>query len=1648
LAVSNNPSWITITGGTSGSGNGTVTYSVTANTGPTRTGTMTIAGQTFTVNQDAATYTVTASVAGGYGGTVSPLVQIINYGGTASITSSPDPGFGFSSIVDNGVPQSIANPYVISNVVANHNVIVTFAVCAYSPSPINQTFTSCGGTGSFTVNPIGSYPDSCAWTVTNNDPSWVTITSGGSGTGVGPVGYSVASNPANTGVWRNGKIYLTGGAPYDIYQEDCDLGTPNPTVAYFSSSGGADNISITTTGSSCCPWTATTNETWIHITSGSGTSSGTVTYSVDPNPGSSRSGLITIEGLPVIVQQDAGFTLTVTKSGTGTGTVTSSPAGIDCGSDCSEAYSSGTSVTLTAMPDGSSYFVGWSGACSGVGPCTVTMDAAKSANANFSPTSITFDQDFIDRTIWTDLEFVRRINGGVLESALTAYNLWTSNSLVFVNPESVNSFKADLTVKEVNNEGAWLRARLVGNYYSDDSPHLNSFISAQIGIKHTLSGGLVGYYGVVRCFNQECLPGNSETLAWAEGQPGWTVGFNDTKTLSIAWNGDTTFTFNFAGNEVVFNAGTPAPYKGPPEFPWRSIETRVSHPTTSTSGGYISATFDNVYKNGTSEVNKYDDFSDPSGLIDEPRWTRWEFVRQAKNGVFESELTRYDSNGSNNTSFVKSQAILGFEADLKVVEFQNNGARPQARLYAALYNDGSSSGAGDLTGDVTCSVGILEQGSGPQAFYAVSRCTAPSCSLPGDYDVLYSGIFKNVAIDQTHRFSLSWNGLSITLGCDGSAISYNPTFLAPIAGPPKGRKGIGTHVSEISDSTEWAYVSAAFDNVVITAIDSDLDGLDDAWEMANFGTLAYGANDDPDGDGLTNLQEYQYGSNPNADDPDTDGDSIPDAGDNCPFVINSNQWDMDGDSIGDRCDPDADGDSFNSFQHGGCDCNDSDPNVYPGDGTCPAVCGEVAPPSCTDCDLDGVRDSQDNCPGVYNPKVGTVQPDADGDGKGDACDTCPDVFNPDQSIPVWYKDYDNDRYSDGNTIASCNRPRICSSNTSVVCRPVRATDACTETCIGGSWVEVINGGYAYKKATAEGLIATSGDCDDGNPNRYSTNTEVPNNGIDEDCNPNNDYYNPYNIVFDMGKVCSGNINITCSSDSGCPSIGTCVPLYDKWLPKVGVPAEVTARVIGPNSLEVSPVTFTFTFKDVTNYPGQYTNDATPDTNPPGDDFACAPETCRSLNGTPLAGNKLILTPLDFGGRIKISANVQFDIDGGATTVNLTKDLVMPQDIDDDYLADAWELDKFGNLNNGRDTDPDGDGLSNLKEYRGFKWGNLVLNTTNGYCSNDITKTCLNYSHCQGSSCVPYDYRTPAYVPELDSITGSVKEEHFRTHPSRKDLFVKFKDFSPSISDKNYPFAIGAAFNAAGIDVHAVKDTSVASLGDLNIDTVSITNQQSETYGGGNPRTWKRGKRDWPFATLGYSAPPVDTYTYPMVTNIYKVAVDHYVLTDKPYYDGGDGCGVPNGKLDNIDIVQDKKNDNGVNEKFSGKWETDPCNAATCTFTTDSVKYDIDPLTGIYYAPAIPLTCSSVPRGLSSNDIDNNGKVELPLAAFPDTVNTTYEYSIEQVSKHVMTHEIAHALGATHQSTYSSCVMFNQTINFSRDNVFCDVVKGQFNIHNQ
>jgi hypothetical protein len=72
--------------------------------------------------------------------------------------------------------------------------------------------------------------------------------------------------------------------------------------------------------------------------------------------------------------------LTVARSGNGDGSVTSQPAGIDCGADCSEAYAAGMVVTLTPQATLDSTFMGWSGdADCGDGQVTLAGDASCTA---------------------------------------------------------------------------------------------------------------------------------------------------------------------------------------------------------------------------------------------------------------------------------------------------------------------------------------------------------------------------------------------------------------------------------------------------------------------------------------------------------------------------------------------------------------------------------------------------------------------------------------------------------------------------------------------------------------------------------------------------------------------------------------------------------------------------------------------------------------------------------------------------------------------------------------------------------------------------------------------------------------------------------------------------------------------------------------------------------------------------------------------------------------------------------------------------------------------------------------------------------------------------------------------------------------------
>jgi len=76
--------------------------------------------------------------------------------------------------------------------------------------------------------------------------------------------------------------------------------------------------------------------------------------------------------------------LDVTFAGAGGGQVVSMPVGVDCMTDCSSTFDTGTMLKLTAIPDAASYFVGWDqGPCSGASDCMFKLATDTQVDANF-----------------------------------------------------------------------------------------------------------------------------------------------------------------------------------------------------------------------------------------------------------------------------------------------------------------------------------------------------------------------------------------------------------------------------------------------------------------------------------------------------------------------------------------------------------------------------------------------------------------------------------------------------------------------------------------------------------------------------------------------------------------------------------------------------------------------------------------------------------------------------------------------------------------------------------------------------------------------------------------------------------------------------------------------------------------------------------------------------------------------------------------------------------------------------------------------------------------------------------------------------------------------------------------------------------------
>jgi hypothetical protein len=472
-----------------------------------------------------------------------------------------------------------------------------------------------------------------------------------------------------------------------------------------------------------------------------------------------------------------------------------------------------------------------------------------------------FGETFVSIHLWRELDFVRQITGGKLESVVRQVGAPLSNSMTpvdqVVNPAGVMSMQADVTVIDAVafNPPEFFpsraRARIAAALYNDGTGvggGAAGDVQAELSIRYNGSVLLDLY----KCTNADCSQTAQLTSSNTRFGP---VALGTVHTLLLGWDGvNQLVTFGFDGDLTSCDPTTTAaanscsatvaaPVAGPAAQPFKLLGTRISQITGPNDFGYIAATFDDVVLDGVL----YDDF--PGPLIDRTKWSSLEAVRRNVDGgggagVFESTLRRFGLNGSNFLSLRQPLAARTIEADVRVVEVSNEGAGPNARLQGFFYNDGTP-GSG-RTGDVIAGVQIVHDGTQLIGAAFVARCLVDACNAPTETQALFNDTttFGPVGLNTTHRLSLAWDGVEFVFGFDEQTVRVNATALAPVVGPARdASKRIGTRLSSIDAAGEGGFIRAIFDNFTASGLHAgealDFDGIDDFVGIPDNGALDF-----------------------------------------------------------------------------------------------------------------------------------------------------------------------------------------------------------------------------------------------------------------------------------------------------------------------------------------------------------------------------------------------------------------------------------------------------------------------------------------------------------------------------------------------------------------------------------------------------------------------------------------------------------------------------------------------------------------------------------------------------------------------------------------------------------------------------------------
>lgn len=439
--ASGNPSWITITGGSSGTGSGTVNYSVAANSGTqARQATFTIAGKSFSVTQ-AGSSTLPAGIllngdfesgvqnwseySSGYYELITNYYQWAHSGSWFAWLGGFDSAFEYIyqelTVPANATSASVNFHYQIDTEDDPSDAYDTMEVKIINPNTYAPLKTL------VTLSNLDADPD---WAASN---SYDISEFKGQTIGLAFI--------ANTDAYN----YYYGSTPTSFLVDDVNLAVtypPKPNLTPYQPSGWSDKIVVTNaTGTHTDSNPLTTADSlyvdWAAINNGSvATSTGfsaalyldsnsapkkiwnasvlpsnnyasVSDYSLGPLSAGTHTIKIVADSGNAVSESDENdneYTKTITVvqavprllsvAISGNGSVNSSPSGIACttgsSAGCSHQFGDGSTVTLMPTPGSGSMFNKWTGAYTSLSgdDCLVKMTADKSVTANFLASSL------------------------------------------------------------------------------------------------------------------------------------------------------------------------------------------------------------------------------------------------------------------------------------------------------------------------------------------------------------------------------------------------------------------------------------------------------------------------------------------------------------------------------------------------------------------------------------------------------------------------------------------------------------------------------------------------------------------------------------------------------------------------------------------------------------------------------------------------------------------------------------------------------------------------------------------------------------------------------------------------------------------------------------------------------------------------------------------------------------------------------------------------------------------------------------------------------------------------------------------------------------------------------------------------------------